>query len=122
MRRSGNSWASSVLDFHRELARGPIGYTAIKTFILALNTSLPNFVSHAKFLMLLSLLHNSDIAPYASAALTNRHRRALTDPILPKADPLIEANAPASPRSGLPAVARHDARRRFPRHDHSRRY
>jgi hypothetical protein len=79
MRRAGNAWASAVLDFHRELALEPTGYTAAKNFILALNTSFPNLLSHSKFLMLLSLLRNPDIAPYASGALKTKHNRALSD-------------------------------------------
>jgi hypothetical protein len=79
IRRAENSWSMSVLQFHLELTSGTKGYTAIKNFVLAKNTSLPNRISHAKFLMLLSLLSNSDIAPTAVANLKKVHARAITD-------------------------------------------
>jgi hypothetical protein len=53
--------------------------TAIKNFIIARNTSLPNTISHSKFLMLLSLLNNPDIAPTAVANLKKVHAWALAD-------------------------------------------
>jgi hypothetical protein len=80
IRRAGNSWSMSVLQFHLGLSSGTIGYTAIKNFVLAKNTSLPNSISHSKFLMLLSLLNNPDIAPTVVVNLKKVHRRALTDP------------------------------------------
>jgi hypothetical protein len=79
IRRAGNAWSASVLQFHNELSSGTIGYTAIKAFVFARNTSLPNTISHSKFLMLLSLLHNPDIAPTAVANLKTAHNWALTD-------------------------------------------
>jgi len=79
IRRAGNPWSMSVLQFHLELTSGTKGYTAIKNFVLAKNTSLPSGISHAKFLMLLSLLSNSDIAPTAVANLKKVHARAITD-------------------------------------------
>lgn len=79
IRRAGNAWSASVLQFHNELSSGTVGYTAIKAFVFAKNTSLPNTISHAKFLMLLSLLHNPDIAPTAVANLKTVHNWALTD-------------------------------------------
>ena len=79
IRRAGNAWSMSVLQFHLDLASGTKGYTGIKNFVLAKNTSLPNWISHSKFLILLSLLNNPDLAPTAIATLTKVHRRALTD-------------------------------------------
>jgi hypothetical protein len=79
LRRAGGFAASSVLQFHNELSNTIDGYTAVRKFIIALNTSLPNRISHAKFLMLLSLLRNGKIAPVAAAKLKTAHAVALTD-------------------------------------------
>ncbi|WP_338691773.1 hypothetical protein V5279_36270 [Bradyrhizobium sp. 26S5] len=79
VRRAGNAWSASVLQFHNDLSSGTVGYGAIKAFILAKNSSLPNAISHPKFLMLLSLLNNPDIAPTAVANLKKVHNWALTD-------------------------------------------
>jgi len=80
IRRTGNGWATPVLEFHRTLLGGTFGYKAVKGFILAPNFSLPNLISHSKFMMLLSLLHNIDLAPTASAHLKAVHAVALSDP------------------------------------------
>jgi hypothetical protein len=80
VRRAGNSWSISVLQFHLDLTVGTKGYTGIKNFVLARNLSLPNGISHPKFLMLLSLLSNPDIAPTAVAKLKKVHAGALSDP------------------------------------------
>jgi hypothetical protein len=79
IRRAGNAWSASVLQFHNELSSGTIGYTAIKAFVFAKNASLPNTISHPKFLMLLSLLRNPDLAPAAVGNLKAVHSWALTD-------------------------------------------
>jgi len=80
LRRAGSFAASSVIQFHYELSDTVDGYTAIRKFMVAPNTSLPNRISHAKFLMLLSLLSNTSIAPGATARLMTIHAVALTDP------------------------------------------
>jgi hypothetical protein len=69
----------TVLQFHHDLTTGTKGYTAIKNFVLARNTSLPSGISHSKFLMLLSLLSNPDIAPTAVTNLKKVHGKALSD-------------------------------------------
>ena len=78
--RAGNAWSMTVLQFHQELCVGTKGYTAIKSFVLATNPSLPNLTSHSKFMMLWSLLSNADIAPSAVGALKKVHALALGDP------------------------------------------
>jgi hypothetical protein len=80
VRQAGNSWSMSVLQFHLDLIAGTKGYSAIKNFIMAKNTSLPNGISHGKFLMILSLLANPDIAPTAITNIKKMHSRALSDP------------------------------------------
>lgn len=80
VRRVGSSATWSVLQFHKELMVGTKGYTSIRKFIVATNRSQPNKITHSKFLMLLSLLSNSDIAPTAVAYLKSVHVVALSDP------------------------------------------
>lgn len=80
LRRAGGFAASSVTQFHHELSSTAGGFTAVKKFIVAPNTSLPNRISHAKFLMLLSLLRNTSIAPVATLNLKIVHALALSDP------------------------------------------
>jgi hypothetical protein len=80
LRRVGGFAASSVTQFHGELSSTVDGFTAVRKFIVAPNTSLPNRISHAKFLMLLSLLRNMRIAPVATANLKSTHAFALGDP------------------------------------------
>jgi hypothetical protein len=62
IKRAGNAWSLLVLQFHLSLTSGTNGYTSIKHFVLAKNASLPNRISHAKLLMVLSLLSNKDLA------------------------------------------------------------
>ena len=78
--RAGNAWSMNVLRFHEELSAGTNGYTAIKNFVLAKNPSLPNYTTHSKFMMLLSLLRNAEIAPSAVGTLKKVHAVALGDP------------------------------------------
>jgi hypothetical protein len=80
LRRVGGFATSSVVQFHNELSNTVEGYTAVRKFIVAPNTSLPNRISHAKFLMLISLLHNTKIASAAASKLKAIHTVALTDP------------------------------------------
>ena len=79
VRRSGALGALSVLQFHEDLSTTIDGYTSVAKFIRALNPSLPNRISHSKFLMLISLLQNPAIAPIAATELKGRHSVALSD-------------------------------------------
>jgi hypothetical protein len=79
IRRAGNTWSSSVLDFHRQLAAGTVGYESIRKFVVAGNPSMPNRITHSKFLVLLSLLKNPDLTPTAVGYLKKMHAWALTD-------------------------------------------
>lgn len=79
IRRTGSPWSMGVLQFHLDLIGGTKGYTAIQNFVLAKNSSLPNSISHSKFMILLSL-SNPDIAPTAVANLKKVHSWALSDP------------------------------------------
>jgi hypothetical protein len=77
--RVGSRWAQDVLSFHQRLSTTTEGFTAVRKFVVAKNPSQPNQLTHAKFLMLLSLLHNKSIAPNAVTYLRNQHAYALTD-------------------------------------------
>lgn len=79
LRRAGNAWSSSVLEFHRQLETGTEGYVSIRKFVVAGNPSMPNHLTHSKFLVLLSLFKNTSIAPTAVAYLKKVHAWALTD-------------------------------------------
>ncbi|MCX7313854.1 MAG: hypothetical protein NTV56_19585, partial [Alphaproteobacteria bacterium] len=57
----------------------PLVFLMSQNFVLAKNTSLPNRISHAKFMILLSLLNNPDIAPTAVTELKKMHSTAITD-------------------------------------------
>jgi hypothetical protein len=69
----------TVLDFHERLASNLHSYTSVAKFIKAPNGSLPNAISHPKFLMLCSALTNHHVAPTASSALRKIHALALSD-------------------------------------------
>jgi hypothetical protein len=79
LRRAGNNWSSSVVEFHRQLISGTEGYVSIRKFVVAGNPSMPNRLTHSKFLVLLSLFKNPSIAPTAAAYLKKVHSWALTD-------------------------------------------
>jgi hypothetical protein len=80
LRVSGNAATQTVVQFHDDLQSGTVGYSSIRKFVTSRNTSLPNQISHSKFLMLLSLLHNKHLAPIATTHLKTVHARALSDP------------------------------------------
>jgi hypothetical protein len=71
--------ARSVLDFHERLSSEISAYTAIAKFLKAPNNSLPNLISHSKFLMLCSALSNPSISPTATSVLRKLHALSLSD-------------------------------------------
>jgi hypothetical protein len=79
LRRAGVGSSPSVIRFHEDLSSTKEGYTSIGGFIRAVNPSLPNRISHSKFLMLISLLNNASIAPTAVTQLKTIHSKALSD-------------------------------------------
>ncbi len=80
VRYSGNASAHSVLSFHGSLLAGSQGFLAVRKFLLASNTSVPNRLSHAKTLMILSVLQNVEVASSVKSALLQTHEYALSDP------------------------------------------
>lgn len=99
--RSGNRSSREVLQFHRLLHRGTRGFTAIKNFVRATNPSLPNRISHAKFLMISTLLGNPDIDPNATTKIRTTYSVALSDEyykmVAPKAAPKPSTTTSAGP-------------------------
>lgn len=79
IRRSGISGAQSVLTFHEKLLDGSAGISAVGKFLLAQNPSMPNLLSHSKFLMICSVLQNQSCGSAVKARLRSAHSRALTD-------------------------------------------
>ena len=79
MLRRSNFWVRSALEFEISLTTTVSGLTAIKPFVTAPNPSLPNRITHSKFLMVLGLLKNPSIAPTAAKALQSVHSYALSD-------------------------------------------
>lgn len=78
--RSGNPWCHSVLDFHIELSTTSRGFNAVRKFLSAPNPRFPNKISHAKFLMLCSVLKNPNLSRDQIANLRKQHQFALADP------------------------------------------
>jgi hypothetical protein len=77
--KSGNPWCQSVMELHEALSNSRAGFASIHRFIRAPNPSLPNGISHAKFLMLCSAMRNPFIPATAVMDLRNRHSLALRD-------------------------------------------
>ena len=71
-RRQGNVWSQTVLQFHTSLRDDPKAYQAVSKFILAPNPTLPNKISHSKFLMLVSVLNS----PYLDEAIIEKLKKA----------------------------------------------
>ena len=80
LRKAGDRWSATVLNFHHELSTTIIGYTSISPFLLSPNPAFPNRITHAKFLMICSALNNPMIAPTAVTILKSKHVFALQDP------------------------------------------
>ncbi|MCV0371308.1 MULTISPECIES: RNA-directed DNA polymerase [Filomicrobium] len=79
IQRSGNLGSQSVLKFHEALFEGPDGIASVKPFLLAPNPSLPNRLTHSKFLMVSTVLQNQSCGSAAKAELRRAHKTALTD-------------------------------------------
>jgi hypothetical protein len=99
--RAGNQWCREVFNFHDSLSQDRVSFAAVRRFIAAPNPSLPNNVSHPKFLMLRTVFKN----PYAASALDGlrtTHAQALTDNyykmIIPANQRKSAVPGPAGPR------------------------
>jgi hypothetical protein len=78
--KSGSRWCQGVLDFHISLNTSEAKFRAVRKFLEAPNPSQPNRITHSKFLMLCSVLKNSDLPAQTRLALRARHAFALADP------------------------------------------
>jgi hypothetical protein len=76
--RSGNQWCQEVFNFYDSLAETRVSFTAVQPFISSQNSSLPNKISHPKFLMFRAIFRNVH-ARTALDRLKNTHAQALTD-------------------------------------------
>jgi hypothetical protein len=79
MYRTANQASRGVLDFLDALTNTPAGFRSVLRFIKATNPSLPNKISHAKFLMVRAALHNEAVGAAATATLKASHTVALQD-------------------------------------------
>jgi hypothetical protein len=77
--RSNNRAAEEVFRFHNSLSKEAYMYRKISRFILEPNESLPNKISHAKFLMLLTVLQGHSISEDERRTLIKIHHRAFSD-------------------------------------------
>lgn len=79
VKRHGGAEGMSVFDFHYTMANDQVGFYSVKPFIEAGNPSIPAGISHAKIMMLASLLWNAKIPKLERAKLLGVHARAMTD-------------------------------------------
>lgn len=79
MMGKANVWACQAFQFQLDLSKTTEGVTSVRKFLTALNPSLPNRITHSKFLMLASALKNTSISPTLTSSLRATHAWALTD-------------------------------------------
>lgn len=77
--KQGGFWARPVMEFHKSLRSETEMFSAVKKFITARNPSQPNYITHSKFLMVVSALQNNDISESAKTKIRNNHNVALED-------------------------------------------
>jgi hypothetical protein len=79
VRRWGGSAAAGVLDFHESVFTEPGAFKAARTFVSKENPSLPTHITHAKSLLLASMLWNDKIKKIDRAKLLAAHPIMMTD-------------------------------------------
>jgi len=79
LQKFGNASIMSVVNFHLSLSSKKDGYRKISKFLEAPNKSLPNHITHSKFLMLLSLYQNIYIPAVVVSNLKSIHSRSSSD-------------------------------------------
>jgi hypothetical protein len=86
IQRSGNQGSRDVFEFYDDLVNTSAGFRAALKFVKTPNPSLPNRISHSKFLMLRAVVHNQSVTA-ALPSLVARHAWALEDeyyaPLMP---------------------------------------
>jgi hypothetical protein len=79
VRVAKNPGAEEVMEFHRMLTTNPKAVEGVRKILMAVNTSKRLGTTHAKFLMLLSVLANESISERYKARYINAHRLAWRD-------------------------------------------
>lgn len=79
VRRWGGPAAAGVLDFHDSLLTEPGAFKAARTFVSKENPSLPNRITHAKSLLLATMLWNDKIPNIDRAKLLAAQPTLMTD-------------------------------------------
>lgn len=77
--RSRSKSAQAILDFYIKSSESVAGFKAISKFLSAPNPSLPNRISHSKFLLVKSILKSNSINKAQKDTLLKIHDFALTD-------------------------------------------
>ena len=75
----GGVESALIFDFHESVSDTKAGYKAVEKFILAANTTLPNEISHAKTLILASMLANPHVPKIDRAKLLASAGRMMAD-------------------------------------------
>jgi hypothetical protein len=76
----GSRWALDVFEFHEELHTTSYRVKSVEKFILALNPTMPNKITHAKFMMALSIRKNALVPASLIKKLSDTHSEAFGDP------------------------------------------
>jgi hypothetical protein len=79
VRSSKDSGAEEVMEFHQLLSRDVKSVAGIQKIVMARNTSKKNTITHAKFLLLLSILANKQLPESAKAKFIQQHGEAWKD-------------------------------------------
>lgn len=79
VRRWGGPAAAAVLDFHEGLLSEASAYNAAKSFVARENPSLPNRITHAKSLMLATMLWNNKVPKIDRAKLLASQAAMMSD-------------------------------------------
>jgi hypothetical protein len=79
VRSARNAGADEVMEFHRNIRSDPKTVAAVTKIIGAVNTSKRLGITHAKYLLLLSILANSAISDRLKARHLLSHKRAWRD-------------------------------------------
>src|SRR5262245_34570534 len=76
---SNNRGAKEVLSFHRALTNEKSAYVRVRDYLRATNPTLPNHISHPKYLMLLTVLQGYVVEEEERKSLIKVHHKAFSD-------------------------------------------
>ena len=76
---ANNKSAGELFDFHKALTTDKPTYTRVRKYMSAPNPSLPNNITHGKFLMLLSLLQGYVLEEEERKNLLTIHHKVFAD-------------------------------------------